>query len=213
MTDTPQAPAAVDRSGTPLVEMRDISIAFGGVKAVDRVSVDLYPGEVVGLLGHNGAGKSTLIKCLSGAYQMDSGEILVTVLGAASTPTGEILQLVRAADADVAAQADDENATDVTYSEKETARLFAVNCARCHGVKGDGEGPDSRQLGVKVPDMTSPAFHATRTDEELHAVIAEGGAAVGMSPMMPPWGTFLSEQEIEHLVRYIRSLPEKHHRH
>jgi len=62
---------------TPLVEMKDISIAFGGVKAVDHVSVDLYPGEVVGLLGHNGAGKSTLIKILSGAYQMDSGEIFV----------------------------------------------------------------------------------------------------------------------------------------
>lgn len=62
---------------TPLVEMRDISIAFGGVKAVDHVSVDLYPGEVVGLLGHNGAGKSTLIKILSGAYPKDSGEMLI----------------------------------------------------------------------------------------------------------------------------------------
>ncbi len=63
--------------GTPLVEMRDISIAFGGVKAVDHVTVDLFPGEVVGLLGHNGAGKSTLIKILSGAYRADAGEILV----------------------------------------------------------------------------------------------------------------------------------------
>ena len=62
---------------TPLVEMKDISISFGGIKAVDHVSVDLYPGEVVGLLGHNGAGKSTLIKILSGAYQMDTGEIRV----------------------------------------------------------------------------------------------------------------------------------------
>lgn len=61
--------------GTPLVELRDIEISFGGVKAVDKVSVDLYPGEVVGLLGHNGAGKSTLIKVLSGAYQADAGEI------------------------------------------------------------------------------------------------------------------------------------------
>ena len=60
-----------------LVEMRDISISFGGIKAVDHVSIDLRPGEVVGLLGHNGAGKSTLIKCLSGAYQADSGEIWV----------------------------------------------------------------------------------------------------------------------------------------
>jgi len=61
----------------PLVEMRDISIAFGGIRAVDHVSIDLHAGEVVGLLGHNGAGKSTLIKCLSGAYQADSGEILI----------------------------------------------------------------------------------------------------------------------------------------
>jgi len=62
---------------TPLVDMRDICISFGGVHAVDHVSVDLHPGEVVGLLGHNGAGKSTLIKILSGAYTADSGEIYV----------------------------------------------------------------------------------------------------------------------------------------
>lgn len=65
------------RTGTPLVEMRNISISFGGIKAVDHVTVDLYPGEVVGLLGHNGAGKSTLIKCLSGAYQADVGAIYI----------------------------------------------------------------------------------------------------------------------------------------
>jgi D-xylose transport system ATP-binding protein len=62
---------------TPLVEMKDIHISFGGVKAVDHVDVDLHAGEVVGLLGHNGAGKSTLIKILSGAYHADGGEILI----------------------------------------------------------------------------------------------------------------------------------------
>ena len=66
-----------DTSNPPLVELRDISIAFGGIKAVDHVTVDLYPGEVVGLLGHNGAGKSTLIKCLSGAYKQDSGDVYI----------------------------------------------------------------------------------------------------------------------------------------
>lgn len=69
--------ATAANPATPLVEMRDISIAFGGIKAVDHASVDLHPGEVVGLLGHNGAGKSTLIKILSGAYKRDSGEIFV----------------------------------------------------------------------------------------------------------------------------------------
>lgn len=69
--------SGADRSGPPLVEMRDISIAFGGIKAVDHASVDLYSGEVVGLVGHNGAGKSTLIKILSGAYIRDHGQIFI----------------------------------------------------------------------------------------------------------------------------------------
>jgi D-xylose transport system ATP-binding protein len=62
---------------TPLVAMRDISLAFGGIHAVDRVSLDLYAGEVVALLGHNGAGKSSLAKILSGAYGRDSGTIAI----------------------------------------------------------------------------------------------------------------------------------------
>jgi len=61
----------------PLVEMRDIFVSFGGIHAVEGVTIDLFPGEVVGLLGGNGAGKSTLIKVLSGAYRPDSGAILI----------------------------------------------------------------------------------------------------------------------------------------
>jgi D-xylose transport system ATP-binding protein len=66
-----------DAALPPLVEMRDISLAFGGVHAVDRVSIDLHAGEVLALVGHNGAGKSTLIKILSGAYRRDSGSIAI----------------------------------------------------------------------------------------------------------------------------------------
>ena len=62
---------------TPLVEMKNISISFGGIHAAENASIDLYPGEVVALLGHNGAGKSTLIKILSGAYRRDAGDILI----------------------------------------------------------------------------------------------------------------------------------------
>ncbi|MFN8519540.1 MAG: ATP-binding cassette domain-containing protein [Chloroflexota bacterium] len=57
--------------------MRDIRVSFGGVHAVDGVSVDVYPGEVIGLVGGNGAGKSTLMKALSGARPPDAGEILI----------------------------------------------------------------------------------------------------------------------------------------
>jgi D-xylose transport system ATP-binding protein len=61
----------------PLVEMRNIRVAFGGVHAVEDVSVDLFAGEVLGLVGGNGAGKSTLMRALSGARPPDAGEILV----------------------------------------------------------------------------------------------------------------------------------------
>ena len=57
--------------------MRDINVAFGGVHAVRDVTIDLYAGEVIGLVGGNGAGKSTLMRVLSGAHPADTGEILV----------------------------------------------------------------------------------------------------------------------------------------
>src|SRR3972149_373703 len=59
----------------PLLSIRKMTKRFGGLVAVNEVSWNVYPGEVVGLLGDNGAGKSTLIKCISGVYQADEGEI------------------------------------------------------------------------------------------------------------------------------------------
>ena len=78
MTEASATTKAVDPAPrVPLVEMRDMRISFGGVHAVDGVTVDLYPGEVIGLVGGNGAGKSTLIRALSGARPADAGEIRI----------------------------------------------------------------------------------------------------------------------------------------
>lgn len=57
--------------------MRGVSKTFPGVKALDKVDLQVYPGEVVALVGENGAGKSTLMKILSGIHRMDEGEILL----------------------------------------------------------------------------------------------------------------------------------------
>src|SRR5713101_8966232 len=71
----------------PILQVKDLYKHFGGLVAVDHVSLDIHPGEVVGLLGDNGAGKSTLIKMISGAYKPDGGQILLDGEGVSfSTP-------------------------------------------------------------------------------------------------------------------------------
>jgi len=62
---------------TALLEVRGARKSFGGVHAVDGVSLSLAPGEVLAVLGHNGAGKSTLMQMLAGALPLDGGELLL----------------------------------------------------------------------------------------------------------------------------------------
>jgi ABC-type sugar transport system ATPase subunit len=61
----------------PILQVKGVSKAFPGVQALDKVDFEVYPGEIVALLGENGAGKSTLMKILVGAYQKDSGQIFL----------------------------------------------------------------------------------------------------------------------------------------
>jgi len=59
----------------PLLEVRDLTVRFGGITALDHVSIDVAPGEIVGLLGPNGAGKTTLFNAVSGFQKPDEGRI------------------------------------------------------------------------------------------------------------------------------------------
>jgi branched-chain amino acid transport system ATP-binding protein len=74
---------ATGASGTPLLEMRDVTLRFGGVVALDGVSFEIRRGEILGLIGPNGAGKTTCFNAMTGVYQPTSGQVLFdgTALG------------------------------------------------------------------------------------------------------------------------------------
>ena len=74
MTDATSSSAAASQT-LPLLELRGVSKHFGGVTALDRVSLQVFAGEVVALVGDNGAGKSTMVKIMSGVLSPDDGEI------------------------------------------------------------------------------------------------------------------------------------------
>lgn len=77
MTATEFQPAKTEVR-QPILQARNLVKTFGRVVGLDGVSLDLYPGEVLAVIGDNGAGKSTLIKCLTGAEVPDSGELFVS---------------------------------------------------------------------------------------------------------------------------------------
>src|SRR5271154_949184 len=74
-----QAQVAQEQAGSaiPLLAVRDVSVVFGGIVALNGVSFDMRQGQILGLIGPNGAGKTTLFNCLSRLYQPSAGDILM----------------------------------------------------------------------------------------------------------------------------------------
>src|SRR6202161_571254 len=67
----------VAQGQAPLLAVRDVSVVFGGIIALNGVSFDMHQGQILGLIGPNGAGKTTLFNCLSRLYQPSAGDILM----------------------------------------------------------------------------------------------------------------------------------------
>src|SRR6201993_5147259 len=69
--------AAIAQGRDPLLAVRDVSVVFGGIVALNGVSFNMHQGQILGLIGPNGAGKTTLFNCLSRLYQPSKGDILL----------------------------------------------------------------------------------------------------------------------------------------
>jgi mono/diheme cytochrome c family protein len=85
-------------------------------------------------------------------------------------------------------------------------QLYVANCASCHGATGAGDGPAAAAMDPKPAKHSDAAYMSTRTDEQVFQAIKEGGASVGKSPMMAPYGGALSDAQIHDLVAFIRTL-------
>ncbi|WP_233801447.1 ATP-binding cassette domain-containing protein [Paraburkholderia sp. HP33-1] len=141
-----------DAAATPILEARDISIRFGGVEALKRVSLQLTPGEVLALAGDNGAGKSTLIKILSGVYHADAGELRFD---------GRPMQLRDPQDAR-------EQGIETIYQDLALADNLDVGSNIFLGRE-----PTRRKLGFRVIDRPRMAQVAREVLERLDIVIAQ----------------------------------------
>lgn len=86
------------------------------------------------------------------------------------------------------------------------AERFATFCSNCHGPKGMGDGPSSAGLSPKPRNFHDKTWQASVDDQRIYNVIKNGGASVGLSATMAPWGSLLSDEEIKALVGLIRGL-------
>ncbi len=92
-----------------------------------------------------------------------------------------------------------------SYEARLGRQVFRHYCQTCHGETGAGDGFNAFNLDPRPRDLSDPAFQK-KSDADLADAIRRGGAGVGLSPLMPPWGRTLSPREIDEVVLYVRSL-------
>lgn len=94
----------------------------------------------------------------------------------------------------------------VSYEARQGRAVYQHYCQTCHGEAGAGDGFNAYNLDPHPRDLSAPAFQKAKSDADLTDAIRRGGAGVGLSALMPPWGHTLSERQIADLVAYLRSL-------
>lgn len=89
---------------------------------------------------------------------------------------------------------------------EEGKKVYMQFCSSCHGQSGKGDGPAAAALNPKPRDHTDREYMSKLSDEQLFKVIKEGGASIGKSPLMPPWGPSLKDDQIKDVIAYVRTL-------
>lgn len=116
---------------------------------------------------------------------------------APARPADPLLDAIRA----------EEREAGFTYAEGQGRQLFRQYCATCHGDDARGDGQNASMLTPAPADFTG--LKRLQDSVYIRRVIAAGSAAVGRSPLSPPWGRSLRAQEIEYLVAYCHAVASK----
>jgi len=92
------------------------------------------------------------------------------------------------------------------YNAREGRALYRHYCLDCHGDEGGGDGFNAYNLDPRPRSLADSTFQAQHSDADLETAIRSGGASVGLSRAMPPWGRTLNDRQIQNLVAYLRTL-------
>jgi mono/diheme cytochrome c family protein len=84
--------------------------------------------------------------------------------------------------------------------------VYQMYCVGCHGLTGAGDGFNAFNLDPRPRDLSDPALQKSKSNVDLAEAIRRGGAGVGLTSLMPPWGHTIDERHINAVVLYIRSL-------
>ncbi len=96
-------------------------------------------------------------------------------------------------------------APSLTYEVRSGRDIYQHYCQTCHGETGAGDGFNAFNLDPHPRDFSDPAFQK-KTDVDIRDAIRRGGAGVGLSPLMPPWGRTLGDRKVEDVLLYLRTL-------
>lgn len=95
----------------------------------------------------------------------------------------------------------------VPAGAEEVEKVFKFYCSQCHGLEGKGDGPNvTKDFPVSPRNFTNAEEMNKLSDADLKNVILDGGPSVSKSPMMPPWGKTLTVEQVDELIKHLRTL-------
>ena len=157
-TGLPSTTVTADVPGTsaPVLSVRNLVVHYGQVQALDSISIDVHPGEIVALIGSNGAGKSTTLRAISGMVRPTSGTILFEGQNVAGLPSHRIVRLG-------------------LVHVPEGRQVFANQSVRDNLILGAYQRPEDRQPGSHLLERELDRFPVLRERQHQLAGTLSGG--------------------------------------